>query len=136
MNKRDPYFRLLVLILVSIFVTSCVNDDSFFPDETGDRITTSVSMVTLLNDLGTQDVTTPEDQLCFRFVYPLVLGYNNDASIRVDDYEGLLSVIASQSINFNITGIQFPIEIQFNNGASDPIIIENENSLVNVLKEC
>jgi len=73
--------------------------------------------------------------LCFRFQYPIVLGYNNDSSIRIDNYQGLIDVISSQSENFNISGLQFPVQVIFK-GNETPVVVEREESLLDVLKEC
>ncbi|GAA4274551.1 hypothetical protein GCM10022258_38470 [Aquimarina gracilis] len=116
-------------------LSSCVNDDSFFPDETSDQITPTVAMVTLLNDINDKGDFVVENQLCFSFVYPIVLGYNTDSSIRINSFSGLLDAIAGQSPNFNIVGVQFPIEIKFTESETT-IKIENEDALFEVLREC
>ncbi len=119
-----------------LIVCSCVNDDSFFPETPGEDITSTIALVTILNDLNSKQDGTPESELCFRFEYPIVLGYNNDSSIRIDSYQGLIDVISSQSENFNISGLQFPVQVIFNNGDQRSIGVQDEKALLDVIKEC
>ncbi len=136
MKKIITYHQGFLLALV-ILVSSCVNDDSFFPDENGDDITQSAALVTVLNNFDSMgDETISETDLCFRFVYPIVLGYNTDSSIKINNYDGLISVISGQSINFNISGLQFPVQIVFNDNSDTRLTIDNEESLINILREC
>ncbi|SHI66441.1 hypothetical protein SAMN04488508_102363 [Aquimarina spongiae] len=132
MKIIKTYFKTLALIFL-VLASSCVDDDSFFPEERGE-ITSSIALVTLLNQL----VSTPgvsEDNLCFSFQYPIVLGFNNDSSIRINDFQGLVDAISGQSGNFNITGLAFPVTIQFGTSTS-PVTIQNEAGLIEVLREC
>ncbi len=136
MKKIITYHQGFLLALV-VLVSSCVNDDSLFPDDNGDDITQSPALVTVLNNFDSMgDVTISETDLCFRFVYPVVLGYNTDSSIKIDNYDGLTSVISGQSINFNISGLQFPVQIVFNGNSDTRLTIDNEESLINILREC
>ncbi|MBQ4822681.1 hypothetical protein [Aquimarina sp. MMG016] len=137
LKKFITYYKGLLLALI-VLVSSCVNDDSFFPDEVGDNITQSTALVTVLNNFrpGSGDVIISERELCFRFVYPIVLGYNTDSSIRIDNYDGLVSVMSSQSNNFNISGLQFPVQIVFNGNSDTQFTVNNEAALINVLQEC
>ncbi len=134
MKKFIVHSRIFLLALLTLF-SSCVNDDSFFPEETGDSVTSTVAMVAFLNDINTKGDLVLENQLCFSFVYPIVLGYNTDSTIRVNSFSGLLDVIASQSTNFNIVGVEFPIEIKLA-GSETSIKVDNEDALYDVLREC
>ncbi|WP_139062547.1 hypothetical protein [Aquimarina megaterium] len=134
MNKLSTYCKGFILALV-MFTYSCVNDDSFFPDSIDAKITSTTTIVSILNDIKTRNSIVNEEDLCFTFKYPLIFGYNTDSTIRVDDYQGLLGVISGQSANFNITGLQFPVQIMFK-GANSTILVENEDALINVLREC
>ncbi|WP_378176642.1 hypothetical protein [Aquimarina sp. SS2-1] len=117
------------------FISSCVNDDSFFPEENSDRVVSSPAMVTVLNNFGSNQTVPSENEQCFRFVYPITLGYNTDSTIRIDSYQGLADVISSQGANFNISGLQFPVEIIFSD--TDAVIsITTETALLDVLREC
>ncbi|MFD2565541.1 hypothetical protein [Aquimarina rubra] len=134
MKNFNTYTQLLMLLLVILF-GSCVNDDSFFPEENRDDVVSSAAMVTVLNNFNADVIFPAENEQCFRFVYPITLGYNTDSTIRIDSYDGLVDVISSQGVNFNITGLQFPIQIVFRD--SDTVVsIANETALLDILLEC
>ncbi|WP_299214486.1 hypothetical protein [uncultured Aquimarina sp.] len=134
MKNFNTYIQLSILLFL-ILLSSCVNDDSFFPEENRDDVVSSTAMVTVLNNFNS-DVTFPaENQQCFKFVYPITLGYNTDSTIRIDSYDGLIDVISSQGVNFNITGLQFPIQIVFRDTDVE-VSIANETALLNILREC
>ncbi|MHA7058019.1 hypothetical protein ACWGOQ_0012415 [Aquimarina sp. M1] len=125
----------LSALLIILFFNSCVNDDSFFPEENTDSLISSAAIVTVLYNFDTENTFPAENDQCFRFVYPITLEYNTNSTIRLDSYQGLLDVISSQGTNFNITGLQFPIQIVFRESDTE-ISISNETALLDVLREC
>ncbi len=133
MKADITYFKVIVLAFV-MMVSSCVSDDSFFPDETGE-ITSTIALVTILNELGSNTTLISDSDLCFAFQYPIVLGYNNDSTISIESFRGLLNAISGQSGNFNITGLQFPLQIKYR-GNDTLVTIANEGDLLQVLREC
>lgn len=133
MKSFKTYIQL-VIVLFLVLCSSCVNDDSFFPDENTVDIVTSASVVTVLNNFASENFVSENEQ-CFKFVYPITLGYNTDATIRVDSYDGLVDLIASQGANFNITGLQFPIQIVYRENDA-AVTITDETSFVEVLRAC
>ncbi|WP_299247893.1 hypothetical protein [uncultured Aquimarina sp.] len=134
MKNFNTYIQFLILFFL-IFLSSCVNDDSFFPEEDKDDVISSAAIVTVLNNFNSDTTFPSESQQCFRFVYPITLGYNTDSTIRIDSYDGLVDVISSQGANFNVTGLQFPIQIVFGNTDIE-VPITNETDLLNILREC
>jgi len=128
------HIRLFLLNIV-LLTSACVSDDSFFNEEDSGVITSSVAMVTVLNKFYSGNNFFDENKQCFKFIYPITLGYNTDSSIRLDNYEGLAEVVSSQSTNFNITGIQFPVKIVYK-GSDEEVLINGEPELLEVLREC
>ncbi|GAA4276332.1 hypothetical protein [Aquimarina mytili] len=136
MLKSSITILYAITILVAVLLVGCVSDDQAdFPNNSQINITSNAAVVSLLKNLVSETDALSEDQQCFKFNYPIVLGYNNDSNISIESYAGLLSTIAAQSSNFNITGVQFPIEITFRN-TSARIRIENEQELLSLLTEC
>lgn len=134
MRNLKSYFNIFSLVVVLMLAFSCVSDDSFFPEENGE-ITSTIALVTALNEFGTDAAEISEENLCFSFVYPIVLGYNNDSSIRISDFQGLVNVLTGQSGNFNVNGIQFPFQITFN-GTNTTTTVQNEAAFLGILREC
>ncbi|WP_025741461.1 hypothetical protein [Aquimarina pacifica] len=133
LNIFKIVYRNYVLALF-IIVTSCVNDDGVLTDDKEVDITSSTSIVALLNSLQSDVFTLPENALCFSFQYPIVLGYNTSSSIEITTFQGLVDVLSSQSANFNITGLQFPVEIILEGGTR--ISVETERSFLDVFSAC
>ncbi|SEL85706.1 hypothetical protein SAMN04487910_3497 [Aquimarina amphilecti] len=120
--------------MISLF-SSCVSDDSFFPEENTGNVISSAALVTVLNNFDATITFLSESEQCFRFVYPITLGYNTDSTIRIENYDGLVDVISSQGTNFNVTGLEFPVNIIFRN-TDATVSIANEVALLNVIQEC
>lgn len=135
LKNFNTYIRLYALLIMISFFSSCVNDDSFLPEENTGNVISSTALVTVLNNFDSVANFPTENEQCFRFVYPITLGYNTDSTIRVESYDGLVDVISSQGANFNVTGLEFPINIIFKN-TDVTISIINEIALLNVLSEC
>jgi len=118
----------LVITLLAVLLSSCVDDGAVsFPDEDPEDISTSISLVTVLRNFDQNGIITSQSDQCFSFTYPVTFSYNTDATISVDDYDGLVGVISSQSSNFNITGLQLPIDVTFNgSGINTRVLDEND----------
>lgn len=56
-----------------------------------------------------------ENGLCFQFVYPITLSYNDNSQVVVADYEQLLEVILSETLALHITGIAYPFSVDNHN---------------------
>jgi len=112
-------YRIPLVVSLFVLLSGCVNDDAFFSEESVKVITPTVTVVSFLNDINKKGDSVNESDLCFRFVYPIDLGYNTNSSIQVNDFEGLKSIVSTQGNNFNISGIKFPVEI---------ILTANQNS--------
>ncbi len=134
MKNFTTYFRGF-LITTTVLLSACVNDDSIFPDTDENDITNSTSLVTVLRSLTSGPEAIPESELCFKFEYPIVLGYNTNSNIRLDNYDGLIDVVSSQSANFNISAVVFPIEIKFNKNDSIASI-NNESDFIKNIELC
>ncbi len=134
MKNLITYFKSCLLIIL-FTISSCVSDDGSFPENENNEITSTIAIVSLLNNFNSGNGTINENDLCFTFQYPITLGYNTTSTIKVDDFRGLLNVLSSQSTNFNVTGLQFPIEIKFK-GSEIVTTVQNEDALFDVLKEC
>lgn len=129
-------YQILQIIVLFLCLSSCVGDDSFFQEENSTTtIVSSTATVTILNNFNDTINIISENNQCFRFSYPITMGYNTGSEIVIENYEALVNVISSQTTNFNITGIEFPVTIFFNTD-NTPIIAEDENSLINIVRDC
>jgi len=129
MSMTQITYRAVFFVAIVLLFNSCVDDDLSFPDSRATNIVSSVNVISMFNTIK------KANDSCFTFKYPIDLGYNSDASIRVTDAQGMFDALASQSSNFNIVGIQYPIQIKFRAG-NEFISVADEEDLVDVLAEC
>ncbi len=131
----DRLYKYYIILITSFLVCSCVKDDGSFPEDSEIEITNTSIIVTIINNLQVGDLGINEDGLCFEFQYPITLGYNTGSNIKVNNFEGLVDIISGQSSNFNIEGIQFPVEIMLK-GDDTKKLIKTEEDLLNIVIGC
>ncbi len=132
MNVIKKIINILTLYFMAI---SCVGDDGLFEKEIASlNMTKSITIVTVLHNLRITEMAN-EEELCFRFDYPLSLGYNTGASISISDFKGFKEMVFSQTPSFNVSKINFPFTIR---PASSDLSIEvtNEKQFNTLISEC
>ncbi len=125
----------IILFLFSLGVISCVNDDGVF-EETPKRVDMqeSIAIVSVLQQLRITGMVS-EDDLCFRFTYPLNLGYNTGASIEVKNFGGFKEMVFNQTSGFNVSKIDFPFSVQLK--SNEQIInVANEAQFNQLVSDC
>ncbi|MBP2832344.1 hypothetical protein J8281_09120 [Aquimarina sp. U1-2] len=133
--KRRITYKWTIIFVITLQLFGCIDDEEIdFPERSQMNIESSNALVSVLNNIAS-DIEISNDSPCFTFVYPIILGYNNESNITIEDYDGLVSVISSQASNFNITGLVFPIEIILSN-SNDVVKLTNENELFDLLENC
>lgn len=135
---------------MTLFVfTACTNEDAIIDDQ--QTTEESGSITTALNRLSNQfddygNVTESDNpsgnivfDFCFDFVYPLTLSYNNDATVTVDDLDGLIEIMINSTEDLYITGIAFPFNVEVYNDSTNAIEVEtinNEEEFVALIEDC
>ncbi|MEH6407281.1 MAG: hypothetical protein V7767_08380 [Leeuwenhoekiella sp.] len=85
----------------------------------------------------TRDVKSADqtDQLCFQFVYPISLKYNDDSTVEIQDFETLLQVVLNETVNYHITAIGFPFKVTSNIDMTTHTI-DTESQFTNLIEDC
>ncbi len=73
--------------------------------------------------------------LCFQFVYPLVVRYNDGSTQQLNDYDTLLQVLLDESSTLHLDGIGFPFEVK-EEGSEDTTTIKDEQEFKMLLSAC
>ncbi|MGV3696628.1 hypothetical protein [Flavobacterium sp.] len=110
--------KILVLLFAisTAFFYSCSDNN---PVENEAITTKSISLRTTLNEIkkatniAGKTTTEMQDQaLCFNFVYPITLSYNNGTQISVANFQGLMEILTNETDNLYIEGIAYPFQVQ------------------------
>jgi uncharacterized protein YcfL len=129
-------FKILVLLVavLSIGIYSCSDEN---PVNEQAVVFKSISLRSALNQIKKDNNitgrTTLNEPICFAFVYPLTLSYNNGIQVVVASYEGLLDLLESENANLYLEGINFPFQVSQNGEVST---INNEDEFYELIDSC
>lgn len=84
------------------------------------------------NNVTGKDAT--ENPVCFEFVYPLTLSYNDGTTVAVASFEGLIDILSNETDTLYIEGIAFPFQVVVSNGATSTIA--NEADFMALIETC
>jgi len=126
------------------FIVSCATEPISEIDEHAIEIAESSSLRASLEAIKTEAKTKnntskqskrPEGELCFQFVYPITLSYNTGATVEVVNYEQLLELVLSETLEKHFTGIGFPFDIELR-GTGALQTITDESEFLQVIENC
>ena len=73
--------------------------------------------------------------LCFQFVYPLVVEFNDGSTEQLSNYEALLQVLLDESTTLHLTGIGFPFDV-IEPDSEKAVTISNEEAFKGLIAAC
>ena len=139
-NLKLSIFSILMVLFV---FTSCTNDDSIvdLPQnmQESETITTVMGLMSQLYDQNGNLNSDNDFEICFDFVYPLELMFNNGTTVTVDSEEELIDVMMNSTEELYITGIVFPFDVELYNETTDTVeivTINNEEEFAVLLESC
>ncbi|MEO5775428.1 MAG: hypothetical protein ABIQ27_00905 [Flavobacterium sp.] len=134
--KKIKILLLLLTVTVAGFY-SCTDNN---PVENEVVTTKSISLRTTLNEVkkanninGKNTTSTQDQLLCFNFVYPINLSYNNGTVISVASYNGLIEILSNETSALYIDGIEFPFQVQHEGAITT---IHNEEEFFALIQDC
>ena len=131
--KNIKFLLLLTSILVSVFV-SCSSGDETIETQKSSALRIYLNEFKQANNITGRSVATASD-LCYEFVYPLTLSYNNGTTVSVFNETELIAVLESETSELYINGIAFPFNL-IAPGSTTPITISNESEFWSVINAC
>lgn len=131
--KKIKFLFLFVLIGLTVLY-SCTDNN---PVENGIVTSDSISLRTTLNKIkestNVSGRAANDQALCFSFVFPINLSYNDGTIITVNSYEGLTEILMNETGELYIEGIEFPFQVQ-QEGIN--ITINNEEDFFSLILGC
>ncbi|WP_031427327.1 hypothetical protein [Flavimarina sp. Hel_I_48] len=85
--------------------------------------------------MNAQTKENQNSSLCFQFVYPLVVAYNDGSEKQLKDYDALLGALLDESTERHITGVGFPFEI-YKDGSNQVYEINDEEEFKMLIADC
>jgi len=99
------------------------------------EIENSVALRIVLNNIKQHNPPGKiKDNLCFDFVYPIELIYNNTSVATVESLEGLLTILYEETKELFVVSIVMPFEVRFIDNAT--LTIHSEEAFFTLIEEC
>lgn len=124
---------LFLLLFATTLLQSCSNSDDVNTQKSS-ALRIFLKEMKAANNISGRS-TNDEPSMCFEFVYPLTLSYNNGTSVNVQNLDELLSMLENESSELYIDGIAFPFQIIVA-GTTTPLTITSEEGFWDVIQTC
>jgi hypothetical protein len=131
--KKLKLILVLFAAFTVIFQSCSSSDDVAEPQKSAALRIYLKEMKSAFNISGRTSSADPE--MCFEFVYPITLSYNNGTTIVVTNENELISILENESSDLYIDGISFPFDILVA-GSNTPVTIANEDDFWNAIENC
>ncbi len=132
MKKIKILVFLVTLLSVSFY--SCTDNNSVENEVEAKK---SLSLRTVLNQIKkTENVagrSAQDNEVCFEFVFPFSVSYNNGTVVEVTSYEGLLNLLETETGDLYIEGIVFPFQVLSN---GETVTVNNEDDFFALIELC
>jgi len=141
--KKITFFGFTLIVLIFGF-QSCQNNDPIVAETP--KTQESIALRTTLNEIKeANDIVTgrvasttraaSSDDFCFDFVYPIQLTYNNESTVSVASFEGLILLLINETSSLHIVGIAMPFDVVLYEN-DNVISINSEQDFVVLLENC
>jgi hypothetical protein len=131
--KKFKHLVILLLAFSTVFQSCTSSDDVADPQKSSALRIFLKEMKTAYNITGRTSNDDPE--MCFEFVYPLTLSYNDGSTVVVANQDELLSILENETSELYIDGISFPFDILVA-GSSVPVTIADEEAFWEAIESC
>jgi len=138
--------NLLILCCIAFIMVSCSKDDGENAIEEQNTVgNVEVEQSKALRftfekmkenqNLAGRGAAIAVNDLCFQFDYPILLEYNDNSQVTVQDYEQLLQLLLDETVSLHIVGIGFPFDI-INYSTNTQATISSGTDFDNLVTNC
>jgi hypothetical protein len=131
--KKLKHLFILLLAFTTVFQSCTSSDDVADPQKSSALRIFLKEMKSAYNISGR--TSSDDSDMCFEFVYPLTLSYNNGTTVVVANENELLSILENETSELYIDGISFPFDILVA-GSTVPVTIADEEAFWNAIENC
>jgi len=131
--KKIKHLLILLLISSTILQSCSTSEDATDPQKSSALRIFLKEMKSAYNISGR--TASDEPEMCFEFVYPLTLSYNNGTTVVVANQNELLTILENETSDLYIDGIDFPFDILVA-GSTVPVTIANEEAFWDAIVNC
>jgi hypothetical protein len=121
------------LVFSTVFQSCTSSDDVAEPQKSSALRIFLKEMKSAYNISGR--TSSDDSDMCFEFVYPITLSYNDGTTIVVASENELLSILENESSELYIDGISFPFDILVA-GSTVAVTIADEEAFWNAIENC
>jgi hypothetical protein len=131
--KKLKLILVLFVVSTTIFQSCSSNDDSVNTEK-------STALRMFLREMKTANnisgrTSSDDSNICFEFVYPITLSYNNGTTVSISSQIDLISILETETDELYIEGIAFPFDILVA-GNTSPVTITSEEGFWEVIQTC
>jgi hypothetical protein len=131
--KKIKHLFILLLISSTILQSCSTSEDATDPQKSSALRIFLKEMKSAYNITGR--TASDEPDMCFEFVYPLTLSYNDGTTVVVANQNELLAILENETSELYIDGISFPFDILVA-GSTVPVTIADEEAFWNAIENC
>jgi len=131
-KKTIIYITSIIIILA--FISSCRNEvEHIVPNDNEDSIALRLVLNSIKENFHLAKTKSLYDSICFDFEYPIELILNNETSVKIENFEGLLSIIINETPELHVSSISMPFNVVMNNKVES---INSEVDFFDLLYNC
>ena len=131
MKTNLKYF--ISFILLMLLFSSCRTEETMIDESV--HTEQSMALRIVLNNFKEHTSSGKnKDDICFDFVYPIQLEYNNKSIATIENFEGLLDVIYAESKELYIIAIEMPFDVAILETLTKTI--SSEEDFFSLLADC
>lgn len=131
--KKIKFLLLFCSILTTVLV-SCSSSNETIETQQSSALRIFLNELKATNNISGKS-TANDSNMCFEFVYPLTLSYNNGETVNVSNEADIINLLENETPELYINGIAFPFNLMVY-GSTSPVIITDEAAFWDVIIAC
>lgn len=133
-NMKKIKSLMLFFSISTLVLVSCSSGDESVDAQKSSALRIFLNEFKIANNISGRSMSTDSD-MCYDFVYPITLSFNNETTIIVTSESELVELLESETNQLHFNGLVFPFSL-IAPGSTTPITISNESEFWSVINQC